>query len=86
MRSRLFALLFLFVVVLVGAHAGPIFGQQGLLGFLQPSAATQRPQTANGQRKGRSRYDHLCRGHNVDPYAFPGRAPYPSAPLCSYAG
>jgi hypothetical protein len=41
----------------------------------------------NRQRPGRSGRDHfrsICRTINPDNYAFPGRVPYPAAPLCPY--
>ncbi|KAF4532897.1 hypothetical protein B566_EDAN001501 [Ephemera danica] len=39
---------------------------------------------ATRQRTGRDRFRSLCRAHNADPYAFPGRNPYPGVPLCPY--
>ena len=33
---------------------------------------------------GKERYKKLCRVLNADNYAFPGKIPYPSAPLCPY--
>lgn len=33
---------------------------------------------------GKERYKSLCRVLNADNYAFPGKVPYPSGPLCPY--
>jgi len=76
----------LLLAALLAVHAGPVYFQQGLLGFLQP---TQRPSRnaypqQQQQRKGRSRYDQICKVHNPNPFAFPGKAPFPAQPLCSY--
>lgn len=35
-------------------------------------------------KSGKERYKQLCRVLNPDNYAFPGRIPYPAAPLCPY--
>lgn len=45
------------------------------------------PYNNQGYRTGKSgkeRYKQLCRVINPDNYAFPGKIPYPSAPLCPY--
>jgi hypothetical protein len=39
---------------------------------------------ASSGRSGRDRFRSICRTINADNYAFPGRLPYPSAPLCPY--
>ncbi|XP_046994790.1 uncharacterized protein LOC124606777 [Schistocerca americana] len=38
----------------------------------------------SGGRSGRDRFRSICRTISADNYAFPGRIPYPSAPLCPY--
>ncbi|CAH1396390.1 unnamed protein product [Nezara viridula] len=35
-------------------------------------------------RQSRDYYKTSCRIINPDPYAFPGRAPYPAQPFCPY--
>lgn len=35
-------------------------------------------------RGGKERWKEICRTINVDPYAFPGRAPYPVGPVCPW--
>uniref|UniRef100_U5EKY8 Putative conserved secreted protein n=1 Tax=Corethrella appendiculata TaxID=1370023 RepID=U5EKY8_9DIPT len=39
--------------------------------------------TKSREHRGRS-YKELCRVINANPYAFPGRVPYPAAPFCPY--
>lgn len=45
---------------------------------------SQRPQNERTGRSGKDRYKALCKVINPDPYAFPGKIPYPAAPLCPY--
>ncbi|KAG8231667.1 hypothetical protein J437_LFUL007441 [Ladona fulva] len=75
-----FWILFFAAALLAGCPASPIFDVFGLgsLGNRRPSGG------GGGQRTGRERWKKICRAHNADPYAFPGRVPYPSAPLCPY--
>jgi len=35
-------------------------------------------------RGGKERWKQICKTINVDPYAFPGRVPYPAAPICPW--
>lgn len=35
-------------------------------------------------RGGKERWKEICRTINVDPYAYPGRVPYPAAPVCPW--
>lgn len=35
-------------------------------------------------RDGKERWKQICRTINPDPYAFPGRVPYPAAPICPW--
>ncbi|KAI5694217.1 hypothetical protein M8J75_012911 [Diaphorina citri] len=44
-----------------------------------PTPARQNERTG---RSGKDRYKALCKVINPDPYAFPGRIPYPAAPFC----
>lgn len=35
-------------------------------------------------RGGKERWKQICRTINPDSYAFPGRVPYPAAPVCPW--
>lgn len=35
-------------------------------------------------RGGKERWKQICRTINSDVYAFPGRVPYPAAPVCPW--
>jgi len=35
-------------------------------------------------RGGKERWKQICRTINADSYAFPGRVPYPAAPVCPW--
>lgn len=48
------------------------------------SQNTNRHRLGGAGRSGRDRFRSICRTVNPDNYAFPGRVPYPSAPLCPY--
>jgi hypothetical protein len=50
--------------------------------FTYGSTNTQK--LGGSGRSGRNRFRSICRTINPDNYAFPGRVPYPSAPLCPY--
>jgi hypothetical protein len=63
-------------VVLVAAQAAP------WLNWFTPN--TNRHRLGGSGRSGRDRFRSICRTVNPDNYAFPGRVPYPSAPLCPY--
>lgn len=55
----------------------------------QPTYNRQGPAHYEGRRhrqgkSGSERWKEICRTINVDNYAFPGRAPYPAAPVCPW--
>jgi hypothetical protein len=64
------------LAVLMAAQAAP------WLNWLTPN--TNRHKLGGSGRSGRDRFRSICRTINPDNYAFPGRVPYPSAPLCPY--
>ncbi|KAF7383385.1 hypothetical protein HZH66_012735 [Vespula vulgaris] len=43
----------------------------------------QRYQQRQG-KTGKERWKDICRTINADPYASPGRSPYPAAPVCPW--
>lgn len=81
------------VLLLSVSEAGPlydVFKSRGKANTNKPSrnvgyagypSANNAPQR---QRSGRDRFRSICRAHNADAYAFPGRVPYPAANLCPY--
>jgi hypothetical protein len=46
--------------------------------------SADRKRLGGSGRSGRDRFRSICRTINPDNFAFPGRVPYPSAPLCPY--
>lgn len=70
------ALVLVVMLLVLAVHAAP-----WLNWFTQ---GTSRHRLGGSGRSGRDRFRSICRTINPDNYAFPGRAPYPSAPLCPY--
>lgn len=79
-------ILFLVLLLIVAGSAAPwveiLFGKQADYSY-QPSNYKNQQYRRHG-KGGKERWKDICRTINPDPYAFPGRAPYPSAPICPW--
>ena len=75
-RAVVHVVLLVVVVLLLAVQAAP------WLNWLTQN--TNRHRLGGSERSGRDRFRSICRTVNPDNYAFPGRVPYPSAPLCPY--
>lgn len=80
-------ILFLFLLLIVVGSAAPwfelLFGGQPDYNYQIPSYNNQQYRRREG-KGGKERWKSICRTINPDPYAFPGRVPYPSAPVCPW--
>lgn len=77
-------ILFAFLLLIATVFAAPwleiLFGDQ--LGYNYDYR--NQPYRRRQGKGGKERWKEICRTINVDPYAFPGRAPYPSGPVCPW--
>lgn len=78
-------ILFLFLLFIITGYAAPwfeiLFGKQQDYTYQPLSYKNQQSRRQQGKRGG-ERWKEICRTINPDPYAFPGRIPYPSVPIC----
>ncbi|CAH0765130.1 unnamed protein product [Bemisia tabaci] len=60
----------------------PSRGYGGNGGYGSRSGGEFNQYPARQGRSGKEKYNALCKVLNPDPYAFPGKIPYPAAPFC----
>ena len=76
-----------FLLLIVAVSAAPwlniLFGGQPGYNYRIPEYKNQQFERRQG-KGGKERWKEICRTINADPYAFPGRAPYPAGPVCPW--
>lgn len=78
---KIWLLLLLLVATVSGAPwLDILFGGQPDYNYRAPKNQFRRRQG----KAGKERWKEICRTSNPDPFAFPGRAPYPSVPVCPW--
>lgn len=76
-----------FLLIINIAFAAPwvdiVFGNSGYnyQGYQRNQPYRQQRRQGKG---GKERWKEICRTINPDPFAFPGRAPYPAPPACPW--